>query len=266
MEKPLPSAQVYSENIVGYNTVVLKPGFNMIAPSFDAVGGGAMDLQDVVPGTTTGLKAGADIGSADNIQIWNASTLEYSVYFLHDGSGKNNTAKASKWVVNNEDADVATDVNVTAQSGFFYVNNGTTDIEVQIAGQVIAPNPANTSIPLGFSMLASPYTYDWYINNDAGGGSVAIVDWATSAAKKGADIGSSDNIQIWDTQNLKYNVYFLHDGSGKNNTAKANKWVVNNDDADIASGVFIKAGQGFFYVNNGGSVLTLNTVNPYTFD
>jgi hypothetical protein len=254
-------AEVTSGNVVGYNTVELKVGVNAIAPSFLKVGGGGIDLQDLIPGTTAGLRKGTGAGTADNILIWDLANTKYNLYFLHDGTGKNNGPKASKWVNNSTQA-VASNVAVTAQSGLFYVNNGAAPVSVQIAGQVVAAQPANQPIPVGVNMIAPPYTADWYLNND-GPGNLVIVNWATSSARKGTGAGTADNILIWDLANTKYNLYFLHDGTGKNNGPKANKWV-NNATQAVETNLVVKANQGLFYVNNGVAELTLNTVNPYT--
>lgn len=257
----LVSAQVSSQNVVGYNTVLLKVGVNAVAPSFDQVSGGSMDLQAVIPGTTAGLKKGGAAGLADNIMIWDLANTKYNLYFLHDGSGKNNLPKANKWVDNATQL-VASNVAVSASSGLFYVNNNTSNETVVIAGQVIADTVKISAIPVGVNMIASPYTSEWYLNNDGPDGKT-IVDWAASAAKKGGAAGLADNVMIWDLPNTKYNLYFLHDGSGKNNLPKANKWV-NNATGLVASNLFIAANEGFFYVNNNTVALSLTNAAPYT--
>ena len=114
-------AEVTSVNVVGYNTATLKIGFNQVGLSFDKVTGGTMDIQEVIPGTTVGLKKGADAGNADNINIWNLGANKYEVYFLHNGSGKNLASLANKWVKTS--TTVPANVKIALNQGFFYVNN-----------------------------------------------------------------------------------------------------------------------------------------------
>ena len=130
----LASAQtpVVSDNVVGYNSVELKMGVNAIAPSFDEVLGAAMDLQDLVPGTTLGLLKGNTVGTADNIMIWDLANDKYNQYFLHSGSGKNNETKSNKWV-NASTTLVAEGLVIQANASFFYVNNGTATLSLDTA-------------------------------------------------------------------------------------------------------------------------------------
>ncbi|MBM4164381.1 MAG: hypothetical protein FJ222_08075 [Lentisphaerae bacterium] len=257
-------AEVTSVNVVGYNTATLKIGFNQVGLSFDKVTGGSMDIQEVIPGTTPGLKMGTSAGSADNIQIWNLGANKYDVYFLHNGSGKNLASLANKWVKTS--TTVPASVAITPQTGFFYNNINTSNEVVQIAGQVVGTDPKTLTIPFGFNMIASPFTSDWWLNNDGPDGKV-IINWATSSARKGTGAGSADNITVWNLDANKYDVYFLHNGSGKNLASLANKWVKTS--TTVPANVKIAMNQGFFYVNNSSPEATLvltTEVAPYTLE
>ena len=65
-----------SSNIVGYQKVTLQEGFNFVAPQFNLVGGGDLDLQsiklDVPDSEATG---------ADNIQILDADGNPVATYY-----------------------------------------------------------------------------------------------------------------------------------------------------------------------------------------
>jgi hypothetical protein len=256
-------AQVTSGNIVGYNTATLKIGFNQVGLSFDKVAGGSMDLQEVIPGTTAGLKKGGGAGTADNIQIWNLGAGKYDVYYLNNGSTKGLASLANKWVKSG--TNVAASVAITPATGFFYVNNNTSNEVVQIAGQVVGTDPQTLTVPAGFNMIASPFTSDWWLNNDGPGGKV-IVNWATSSARKGGGAGTADNIQVWNLDAGKYDVYYLNNGSTKGLASLANKWVKSG--TNVAASVKISLNQGMFYVNNsspGSNVVFTTQVAPYSF-
>jgi hypothetical protein len=256
-------AEVKSVNVVGYNTVTLTNGFNQIGLSFDKVTGGSMDIQAVIPGTTAGLKKGGGAGTADNIQIWNVVAGKYDVYYLSDGVARGTASLANKWV--KQGTNVAASVAVTPATGFFYVNNNTSNEVVQIAGQVVGTDPKTLTIPFGYNMIASPFTSDWWLNND-GPGNKVIVNWANSSAKKGGGAGTADNIQVWNPDTRKYDVYYLCDGVARGTSSLANKWVKQG--TNVAANVKISLNQGMFYVNNSSpasNVVFTTQVAPYSF-
>ena len=253
-----------SANVVGYTKVALGKGFNMIGLNFEEVcGGQEMDMQELIPGTTAGFQKGTSVGSADNIQVWNSKDGQYEVYFLHSGVGVGQTAKANKWVKNVTGYPIAENVMIGTAEGLFFVSQGGTKSAV-LAGQVIDDKHGLT-IPAGFNAVASPFPVDWFINgtDSIGAPQNTFVNWATSSARKGTNVGSADNIQVWDPVGEEYKVYFLHSGVGVGQTAKANKWVENVTGYPIATGLVIHPGQGFFYVNGGSVTLELNAMPTY---
>jgi hypothetical protein len=257
-------AEVKSGNVVGYNTATLKIGFNQVGLSFDKVTGGTMDIQEVIPGTTAGLKKGTDAGTADNIQIWNLGAGKYDVYYLNNGSTKGLSSLANKWV--KQGTNVAASVAITPTTGFFYVNKNTSNEVVQVAGQVVGTDPKTLTVMPGFTMIASPFTSDWWLNNNGPDGKV-IINWATSSARKGTDAGTADNIQVWNLDANKYDVYYLNNGSIKGLSSLANKWVKQG--TNVAASVKISLNQGMFYVNKsspGSNVVFTTQVAPYTLD
>ena len=66
MEKPLPSAQVYSENIVGYQTLGLPAGYQMVTSTFVPTlsTGESLRLGDIVPVNFSGA-------TGDLVQFFN---------------------------------------------------------------------------------------------------------------------------------------------------------------------------------------------------
>ena len=55
---------VESENVVGYQDITVKPGFNCISLNFDAVGGGGISIQDLI--STNDLIAGNAAATSDS--------------------------------------------------------------------------------------------------------------------------------------------------------------------------------------------------------
>jgi hypothetical protein len=72
-----------SANIVGYNTVTLKKGWNMLCVNFQGIADEGLDIQTLFLGTTEGFTAGG-ISAADQIQIYNQATADYTIYYLFD--------------------------------------------------------------------------------------------------------------------------------------------------------------------------------------
>jgi len=132
----MAQAVVPSANVVGYTKVSLKSGsagvFNLVGLNFEAVGGGKIDLQDLVPGATVGLVRGTSYLNADNIQLWNFDLGRYDTYFLHNGSGLNNAPKANKWVESVTGAPIATGLVVRPGQGFFYSNNSSPSAKLEL--------------------------------------------------------------------------------------------------------------------------------------
>lgn len=247
----IASAQtVTSANVVGYSKETLKTGFNMVRTPFVAGGQNAVELQEVFD--TSVLLQGGNAGAADNIFFWNPVASEYEAYFLHDGSGKGNTALAGKWV----DSSVAISADVVLpKEGFFFVRNDV-DVEVLVSGEVVEASTNSLDLLMGFNMVANPFSAEWKLNDGS-------MDWIAVGAIAGGNAGASDNIFFWDVDNSEYIAYYLHDGSGKGNTAKAGKWVDSVDavNDNLSSGL----NQGFFYVRSGVDV-TLDIAPPYTLD
>jgi hypothetical protein len=247
------SNTVASANVLGYNKCTLKPGFNIIRMPF-VDGTNYVDIQNVM--ITSNLIRGANIGAADSIQFWDAINLQYVRYFLHDGTGKNNSTKAGKWV-DNATGLIASNV-VPPASGFFFSSLSTSNRDVIVSGEVVVSQTGTNSLLLveGFNLVANPFTCDWPLNDGS-------INWTNQGAKAGGTIGSADSIQTWDNASLQYDRYFLHDGTGKNNATKAGKWV-DNTTGLVASNLTVETTQGFFYSRLiGQSSITIKIAQPY---
>jgi hypothetical protein len=246
---------VSSANVVGYSKVTLQPGFNIMRTPF-VNGTNFIDIQSVMDTST--LKQGPAITSADSIQFWDTGTLQYVRYFVHDGSGKNNAAKAGKWI-NNATGLIASNV-VPPTAGFFFSSISTSNTDAFVAGDVVVSTTGTNTLALveGFNLVANPFSCDWALNN------YPTNYWITQGAKAGPAITSADSIQFWDNNSLAYKRYYLHDGTGKNNAQKYGKWI-DNTSGNIASNLNVEISQGFFYSRViGQSNITIEIAQPYT--
>ena len=111
---------VESENIVGYSTITLKPGFNMIGVQFQVVGGTATNdiaVDDFI--SKANLKAGAP-DTGDNIYVFrNGDYLP--MYYLWD-----NLAGGKEWW----DASDNATVDFAPGQGFWYYSRGASDFSI----------------------------------------------------------------------------------------------------------------------------------------
>jgi len=234
-------AEVVSGNVVGYNTVTLKQGFNMLACNFDQVGIGTNTLDKVIPGTLTGLVAGNNVGTADNIMVFDPTpgVQSYTTYFLWYTTKAALQTYNYKWVLNS-----ATPAGVALKSGdaFWYRSKSTTNIAINVAcaGEVPTVNKDITIRP-GFNMIAGNYSADWS-PNDKG-----AAFWQTSGAVAGNNVGTADNIMVFDpTPGVQsYTTYFLWYTTKAALQTYNYNWVINS--ATPAPTNFVKLGQGVWY-------------------
>ena len=118
----LASAQVTSDNTVGYNTVTIRPGYNMLAVNWDLVanttaGIGVQNLLD-----TSALKGGLAEGLGDNIKLHDASTGGFSTIYLYDGGETSYHENDGLWLESNKAVSTRT---IPVGQGFWYFSRGT---------------------------------------------------------------------------------------------------------------------------------------------
>lgn len=86
---------LYQPTLVGYNTVTINKEYTLLTINFDDVDGTALTVQKAFP-YCEGMTEAKVSGSADNIQVMNASG-GYDMYFMWNGaSGKSGTADPEK--------------------------------------------------------------------------------------------------------------------------------------------------------------------------
>jgi hypothetical protein len=128
----MAQSSVYSLNIVGYATVTINAGYNLLANPLSAgVTNGANEIMPIIDGEV--------------ILTWNGKGYTYSGF----------DSAFNGWVDQNNAA--SQPPSLPPGKGFFFLNpNAATN--VTFVGQVV-PGPTSTnivSVPAGYSMLGSP--------------------------------------------------------------------------------------------------------------
>ena len=129
---------VYSQNIVGYINLTIKPGFNLLANQLNS-GSGSNSLDSVFPGRPDG----------DSIYKFNPVSGSFSIDIVDLGA----------WVDSGSGNPSTTTVN--PGEGFFYFTTSPSDQTVTLVGSVqTGTNTVNVNS--GFSLIASvtPESYE----------------------------------------------------------------------------------------------------------
>lgn len=237
----LVSAQVESQNIVGYSTSALKGAtFNMFSVQFGTVGGGGFNINSgALSGDLLGAESNTD---ADQVQIWDPLTSSYAVYYLYsDGF----------WYNFNTDAAFQADypTGLPAGTAFWYMAKGA-DGSATFAGEVPSTATVTKAITGGtFNMITFPYPVNAKLND------TAQCNWVACGANKAESNTDADQVQIWDAATSSYGVYYLYsDGLWYNfNTDAA-------FDADYTAG--LPVGTAMWYLAK-GTDFTLTFNKPY---
>jgi len=250
----LVNAQVESVNIVGYMTKTLTEKNNMVGLNFGKVGdGGAIPIQEVVPGDQAGLNTGPNSAVADNIQVLGDGG--YTVYYLSNGVfGKNTYPEVNeKWVKLGENVATADTIPVGGAFWFISQTAATTPVTITLAGQVANDATLSKQIKAGLNMIASGYAFDIVLNAEGTG---------LNLGTQGPNSSVADNVQV--LSEGAYTVYYLSNGVfGKNTYPEvANKWVKLGE--NVATTEAIPAGAAAWYINR-GSDFTWNHTRPYNF-
>ena len=125
---------VYSLNIVGYATVPVKPGYNLMAnPLMAGVTNGANEIMPILDG--------------ESILTWNGSTFDFVQY----------DSTAGGWV-KQDDVTPAAPPSLPPGQGFFFFNPNPTSTNFTFVGQVV-PGPQSTNTVVlkpGYNLVGSP--------------------------------------------------------------------------------------------------------------
>ncbi len=246
------SAQVESQNIVGYNTVTLSQGYNLVAVNFGTVGGGlGLTLQTLFPTTTNGvLLAGFTGGSAatgDNIAFYDP-IAGYTVYYLYKGA-KTSDTKNYKWVT--AAGVVADDTPVASGTAFWFKKVAAGNLDATVAGE--AANDVSTTMLVkpGYNTFTSVYPIEWNPND------FGATYWTTNGAVAGS-AATGDNIAFYDPT-LGYTAYYLYKGA-KTSDTKNYKWV--SATGVVVADKIMVPGKGAWY-KHAGAGFAFSQTKPY---
>ena len=237
-------ADITSANIVGYNTVTLKPGWNMLAVNFKNVANDdGVCIQDLFPGggkEDTIFTYGSGSDSADYVQVWDSTQGEYSTYFLFK-KAKGTSDANFYWT----DANAA----VTSKSfkngdAFWFYKRGDKDVTANISGEVFLDAVKEVAIKPGWNMIGSFFPAGWKLNDDYYTPSY----WEKSGAVYGSGSDSADYIQVWDPVVKEYSTYFLFKKA--KGTSEANFTWTDANAATVTTDV-LTAGKGAWYYHRG---------------
>ena len=246
----MADGEIASANVVGYNTITIRPGWNMFSVNFkDPSNVNGIALQDLFPGETMaakGAQTGGNATTADSIQIYDASNTANpyaDTYVLFYTSKGTKTANNYKWVKGGN----ATSDSIKNGTAFWYKSLGTETFEATVSGEVDLTPSTDVAILPGWNMIASPYAANFNPNALGSEYWKDLID--AGKAKAGGNATTADSIQIYDasnTANPYANTYVLFYTSKGTKTVNNYKWVKGGE-AAAANADFLAPGQGTWY-------------------
>ena len=226
---------VESENIVGYNTITLKPGFNMIGVQFQVVGGTAASdiaVDDFI--SKDNLTGGAP-DTGDNIYVFSNGDYLPTYYLWDDGAGNK-----SWW-------DFSDNPTAPLKNGdaLWFYSRAVADVTAVAAGQIAAAN-TDVSIKAGsFNMLCNPFPVTININD--------MANWSAISGAIGGAPDTGDNVYVFTNGDYLPTYYLWDDGAGNKS------WWDFSDNATVD---FAPA-QGFWYYSRAASDYSISFTKPY---
>ena len=262
----MADGEITSANVVGYNTVTIRPGWNMFSVNFkDPSNADGISLQELFPGdamAAKGAKTGGNVGSADSIQVYdptNTSDPYAGTYVLFYTTKAALSTRNYKWVSGSS----PTTVRFKNGQAFWYKCLGSASFEATISGEVELTAEKDISIIPGWNMIASPFAANF--NPNALGTEYWKAKIDAGEAKGGGNVGSADSIQIYDASNTSdpyANTYILYYTTKASLSSRNYKWVIGSTPLDPTADC-LAPGQGTWYKCL-GSGFTLTIPRPYS--
>lgn len=180
------SNEVTSVNIVGFQKNAVNSNYYMMAtvPFYSIEGSNS--IQVIMAGQMTG---GANVGSGDNVILWNPTAQTYVTTIYKHTSGV--------WV---EGVQVSTQEMYTGRCFWLKSNHPLSNQVVTFHGEVITDSVITQQVFHGYNMLSYPYDATVNITNTSLG----------AMAQGGANAGSSDNVIIFNPATQQYETYWRH--------------------------------------------------------
>lgn len=236
-------------DVVGYQNIDIKPGFNMIAFNFQPLEGEGISIQDFVANKED-LVAGSGTSVADQIQVWDPVKNEFTVYFYRAKSGRFSAGPA--WVKSTAPTVATADV-VQPGSGVWFARPKTAMAStITVSGKITTESNTH-EIQQGFNMISSAFPVDMPLNNGP-------IDWEACGAVAGAGTSVADQIQVWNPETEEFAVYFYRAKSGRFSAGPA--WVKSTAPT-VATADTISAGKGFWFARPATAAAgTLDEASP----
>ena len=238
-------------NVVGYNTLTIKPGWNMLAVNFkDVTNKDGILLNDLFLGTgdaaTCPFTAGGNGNTADNIQIFDAATQGYTIYYLYFTT-KTTAAQLARKYRWNEGSNVTTK-RIHNGDAMWFLSRSAGDVQMNVSGEVELAAVSNITIRTGWNMIGSFFPDGWKVNDDASGYTQEF--WENSGAHADGAAGTADNIQVFNAETQGYTIYYLFYTTKTASALQARKYRWNVGSA-AATGSIMAPGQGAWYLHRG---------------
>ncbi len=184
---------IVSSDIVGYATDSLASGnYTMGGMVFSAVGGGAIDLNEMTFEGVTGSDFDA---TSDNILVWNPATSGYTTYYYYyDASAPEDNG----WYGTLDE-----ETTLPAGTAFWYRAKAGEGKSMTQSGAVESDTDVSFDLASGnYTMVINPYPTATDLNN------TASVEFA---GVTGSDFdATSDNILVWNPATSGYTTYYYY--------------------------------------------------------
>ena len=194
---------IESANVVGYNTdTITAKKFNMVSVPFEGTDGDGFKLNKCLSGVN--LTGTADFSTADQIQIWDATTGSYDSWYYYEAGDE----YTGWWDVISQSKmfEDAYPNGLPAGSAFWYKSaaSATQNGSMIVSGQV--PDAASVDFEVlkgKFNMVAYPYPVAFKLNDSK------QVSWKDAHGT--SDFSTADQIQIWDAATGSYDSWYYYE-------------------------------------------------------
>jgi len=216
----------------------------MLAVNFKGVNDDqSIDINDLFPGggkSDTKFTPAGTAADADKVQVWDATSAEYSTYYLYKKA--KGTSEANYWWVD-ETATVA-EKKFKNGDAFWFYKRGTTDVTATTSGEVVLDSVKTVAIKSGWNMIGSYFPAGWKLNDDY----YTPTYWQNSGATYAGTSADADKIQVWNATTKEYSTYYLYKKA--KGTSDANYTWVDETATTVTTDV-LSAGQGAWYYHRG---------------
>jgi len=231
-------AQATESSVVGYQSITINPGFNLISLNFEPIAGESVDIQDLIADKTV-LVAGTGAANSDQIQIWDGTKFTTYFYRAYKSSNPGRFTLGPCWV-KGDATSVKAEKAITHGMGVWFARPETAETGVITLTGGVGSTTKNLQINKGFNMIGSAFPVDISINGES-----CPINWSECAVA-GTGAANSDQIQIWDGTKFTTYFYRAYKSSNPGRFTLGPCWV-KGDATSVKAELTIPAGVGFWY-------------------